>query len=59
MTDLLDDFATWRLSTFHAPECVRHLEDPGNRCICRPPMAAEPKKPAPHEIERSRREDDR
>ncbi len=28
MTDILDDFAAWRFSTFHTPECRAHLEDP-------------------------------
>ena len=53
---ILDDFAQWRFGTFHTPECRAHLEDPGNVCECRPPAAAEPKKPTPHELERSRKD---
>lgn len=59
MTDILDDFAHWRFTTFHTAQCRAHLEDPGNRCVCRPPAAAEPKKPTQSELQRSRREDDR
>lgn len=29
--------ATWTFETFHTAQCRKHLEDPGNGCICRPP----------------------
>lgn len=34
----------WTFWTFHTAECRRHLEDPGNGCICRPPAVPEPKR---------------
>ena len=58
MSTILDDFAAWRFATFHTAACQRYLEDPGHRCVCRPPAAEEPKKPTQHEVTRSRREDE-
>lgn len=32
----------WTFETFHTAACRLHLQDPGARCICRPPMVDEP-----------------
>ncbi len=31
---------TWTFWTFHTAACREHLQDPGARCICRPPAVA-------------------
>ncbi len=28
----------WTFETFHTAACREHLQDPGARCICRPPF---------------------
>lgn len=49
MSDIIDDFEAWKAAqlkwtfeTFHTPACRLQLQDPGARCVCRPPFAGAP-----------------